>query len=183
MERYTVRGLEDRQQEMYSAAEDVWLRSFAPEDADRVVRLIQSNPEHFKSVGEGDTVEKYLTPEDFLNSLNQPKANRVRFGIWSNNTPSRELVGSINYELRDDGYVEIGYWVGAEHAGHAYAQRALRTLVRYLLQSGHQDLRTDVRVDNGASRKTVESSGFEALRVNEFNYVEYQFRIPEESTV
>src|SRR5581483_7917480 len=96
------------------------LRGLVLDDAQRYFDLIDADRGHFK-YGQEVTPEKYTSVEKVIDSIEHPQAGRTRFGIWDHDT----MVGSINLSDKRPGVMEVGYWVGGEHKGHGYAQKAL----------------------------------------------------------
>jgi RimJ/RimL family protein N-acetyltransferase len=144
--------------EIDAGIDGIVLRQLGPEDAQRYFDLVDYDREHFKNVGE-PTADNYKTVEAVRRSIINPKwedTDKVRFGIWENGI----MVGSINYKPLDKTTVELGYWVGKEYVGHAYASKAVQTLVPHLFSQGWRWVEAWAAVGNDASRKTLHKAGF-----------------------
>jgi RimJ/RimL family protein N-acetyltransferase len=137
-------------QEIDADIDGVVLRELTPEDAQAYFDLIDADREHFRSVRE-DTADNYDSVDKVIESFTTQSSERKRFGIWHGGV----LVGSMNYEPVDEHAVEVGYWVGKEHAGHHYAGKALRTLTAYLFEEGWNEIQARAWVNNTASRRTL----------------------------
>lgn len=149
--------------------EGITLKQLIPEDALSYFNLIKYKSDHLRQYGDR-TADKYPTVDSVRQSIESPKPDRWRFGIWSGET----MVGSINLDtVEDSTRPEVGYWIGAEHIGHGYAGRAVRTIIPFAFGlPGAERLFAQVHRDNVASRKTLEKCGF-ILTDDDGLWVEY----------
>lgn len=156
-------------------AEGTTLKQLIPEDALTYFNLIKYRSDHLRQYGDR-TADKYPTVDAVRQSIEEPKPNRWRFGIWVGDT----MVGSINLDTGEDSTCpEVGYWIGAEYTGHGYASRGLRTIIPFAFElPGAERLFAQVHRDNIASRKTLEKCGF-TLADDKDLWVEYDLPRPE----
>jgi RimJ/RimL family protein N-acetyltransferase len=76
---------------------------------------------------------------------------------------SGELLGSIGWQVVDQGNVQIGYWVKREARGRGAATSALRLLSRWALDElGAKRVQLLAEPGNLASRRVAEKAGFKA---------------------
>jgi RimJ/RimL family protein N-acetyltransferase len=74
---------------------------------------------------------------------------------------SGELLGSIGWQVVDQGNVQIGYWVKREARGRGSATSALRLLSRWALEElGTARVQLLAEPENHASRRVAEKAGF-----------------------
>ena len=62
--------------------------------------------------------------------------------------------------VQPDNSGEVSYWVHADKRGKGYAQQALSLLIEYAGSIGPSSLAAHVALDNHASRRVAEKSGF-----------------------
>lgn len=65
------------------------------------------------------------------------------------------------HEKRQGGVIEIAYSLVRDHWGKGYAREAVTALIDQLFSEGHRKLFGDVDPDNLASRRLLESLGFQ----------------------
>jgi RimJ/RimL family protein N-acetyltransferase len=74
---------------------------------------------------------------------------------------SGELLGSIGWQVVDQGNVQIGYWVKREARGRGAATSALRLLSCWALDElGAKRVQLLAEPENHASRRVAEKAGF-----------------------
>jgi RimJ/RimL family protein N-acetyltransferase len=70
------------------------------------------------------------------------------------------LIGGCELRIQPDGSGEVSYWIHADQRGKAYAQQAVALLIDYARSIGVTRLAAHVALDNYASRRVAEKSGF-----------------------
>lgn len=164
----------DERIEIDGGVNDVVLRELGQEDAERIVRLVTFDTEHFTSVGEttpevAGSVESVQSWLSGLPSSVPEGWERKELGIWHR----EEMVGCTGYAAKDD-HAYMWNWVGKEHTGHGYGGDSIRTLVPHLLSNGRTVIETRVREDNGASRRNMDKTGFEPVD-RQHGYIRYRY--------
>jgi ribosomal-protein-alanine N-acetyltransferase len=158
------------------------LKQFVPEDAQIIFDLIDEDRDHLSQFGD-ETADKYKTVEDVRSSIEEPKnPDKLRFGIWDD----ASMVGSINITTaeRYGSIAEIGYWVGAEHTGHHYAQHATEILTEYAFDNlGVDCIMATVAIGNDASMKTLERAGFKFVGLTPEKPEAWEFRLYKNSDI
>jgi len=72
-----------------------------------------------------------------------------------------DLIGMIGFDLRTDGQLEIGYWIGKPYWGHGYAtESAVAMIDRAFSDPLIQEIHAGYFVDNPASGRIQEKLGF-----------------------
>ena len=61
---------------------------------------------------------------------------------------------------RDQGEVELGYWIAREHWGRGYATEAVRAVLSVARALGHRKIVASHFIDNPASGRVLEKAGF-----------------------
>ena len=129
----------------------VSLRPLSMNDADAITRLLAGDTElalHTATIPIPYTIEAahaFLARADPLQN----------FAILA----ADALVGGCGFKKEPDG-VEIGYWIGRPYWGHGYATAAVRLLIEEARGRGLQHLYAEVFVENPASMRVLEKSGF-----------------------
>jgi ribosomal-protein-alanine N-acetyltransferase len=145
--------------EIHLDGEEAFLRELTPADAQAYFNLIDFKRSHFSEHGEEATSDKYQSVQDVLDSFNKIRPNYHRFGIWEDCV----MVGSVNLEVQeqDEQSADVGYWVGAEHAGRGYARRAARLIQEFAFRNLQLErIFAIIHPENSASIKSVERAGF-----------------------
>jgi RimJ/RimL family protein N-acetyltransferase len=144
-------------------SDGVAIRQIILDDAPALLALIEYDRAHLSQNHGGNidgTADKYQTLEDLQRSISEGDPAVFRFGIWSKDN----LVGYIKLtpDPKEPGSAESGSWVGAQHKGHHFAARARNLMVELAFNDlGFTKVFSDIAVDNDASRRSVEKSGFE----------------------
>lgn len=160
--------------EIDGGVNEVVLKELGHEDAVQIFSLVNFDTEHFTSVGEV-TPEVCGSVDDVQTWLADVKSGmpegweRVELGIWH----QTEMVGCTGYAAKGQQAI-FWNWVGKEHIGHGYGGDSIRTLVPHLIQRGHRVIEAQVRVDNGASRRNMQKTGFEPVDQRN-GYIRFRF--------
>lgn len=152
------------------------IRQLIEDDAQLYFDLVDYDRPHLSQFGD-ETAQKYSSVSDVARSILQP-ANpaKYRFGIWDENT----MVGSINLTPQPDDQVEIGWWVGKQHTGRGYAQRAARLLIEYALEELQaKKVVAFIKNGNEASRKTAEAAGLKLGYEDEYEWIYSKYALTE----
>ena len=142
------------------ASENLILRAFVAEDADRVQLLAGEEkiadttatiphpyPEGTARRWIAETLEKWAAGES------------ASFAITL--APDGELTGAISLLHIEDGAAELGYWVGVPYWGRGIATRAVRSVVACgFEQLGLKRIHARVLSRNKASAKVLLRQGF-----------------------
>ena len=97
------------------------------------------------------------TDEDAEYWLNSVNTSEFRLNIFRNHV----LIGGIGLTPEDDGYCELGYWLGFEYWGKGYATEACKALLNYAKRNtSYKNFRANVYKGNTASSKVLKKLGF-----------------------
>lgn len=89
------------------------------------------------------------------------------------------LIDGIGISLKDDGFFDLGYWLGVEYWGQGYATEAVRSLLDYAkTKIPDEIIRARVATGNAASSKVLEKVGFKQAGEGEVFSLSKQENIP-----
>ena len=133
--------------------ERLFLKKFSATDKNSLIALIGDS-----RVSETlSNVPFPYTSEDADYWLDSVKKNELRLSIRLNDA----LIGGIGLTHGDDGYCELGYWLGREYWGRGYATEASNSLLNYLRENTSlRKFRANVYKENIASSKVLQKLGF-----------------------
>lgn len=108
-----------------------------------------------------DDILKTAYREMLQGSLDHPNQWEW-YTIWIIERKDGSKVGDLCFKgLSDDGSVEIGYGISAEHQGRGYATEAVDAAVSWALsQSKVRRVEAETEPDNKASQRVLEKCGF-----------------------
>lgn len=122
----------------------------------------------FEACQDADIQRWTLVPRPYLREHSE---SFVREGVGEFRTwaivddDNARPIGMISIHAIDDGVASIGYWVAPWGRGRGVASAAVRLVVEEARAMGAQAVTADVAEANVASRRTVESCGFEVTSV------------------
>ena len=97
------------------------------------------------------------TDEDAEYWLNSVNTSEFKLSIFLNSV----LIGGIGLTREEDGYCELGYWLGFEYWGKGYATEACYALLNYAKKNtSYKTFRANVYKGNTTSSKVLEKVGF-----------------------
>lgn len=133
--------------------ERLFLKKFSATDKNSLIALIGDS-----RVSETlSNVPFPYTSEDADYWLDSVKKNELRLSIRLNDA----LIGGIGLTHGDDGYCELGYWLGQEYWGRGYATEASNSLLNYVRENTSlRKFRANVYKENIASSKVLQKLGF-----------------------
>ncbi|ATW02774.1 GNAT family N-acetyltransferase [Sphingorhabdus sp. YGSMI21] len=100
-------------------------------------------------------------PDDAEHFLATPRpATHPNFLIFSRNGQPPVLLGSIGFGDKEEGHLELGYWIARDHWGRGYATEAGRAVLDIARALGHPEIRAEHFADNPASGKVLRKLGF-----------------------
>ena len=89
------------------------------------------------------------------------------------------LIGGIGMSPKDNGFFDLGYWLGVEYWGQGYATEAVRSLLDYAKTKILDEIiRACVFTGNTASSKVLEKVGFTTIGAGEVFSLSKQENIP-----
>jgi len=140
------------------------MRQLLPVDApDYWGAIQQGGREHLNQFGEDiatNNERAEITRQRIQESLDR---GDLRFGIWVRPAAADKqlLVGHVGLTFDDAGNVSIGYWVGEPHTRQGHASCGITTVLGFVFGVLRVDrVNALVHVDNEASRRTAEATGF-----------------------
>ena len=95
---------------------------------------------------------------------------RFAYGIFL----GEELIGMIHEVAKEDGAVEVGYFISSKEKGRGYATEALEASIDELFSLGFSVVKAGAFPENAASLRVMEKSGMR--RTEETETVEYRGR-------
>lgn len=111
---------------------NITIRPLTPHDAECFLSHIDQNREHLREwLDEADIV---LTADDARHWLEKASAQAVSGrGIFGGLFEEDQLIGTAGFHHldREDGTVEIGYWLGEASVGKGIMTDAVKALIRY----------------------------------------------------
>ena len=94
--------------------------------------------------------------QDYAGKAQDPHAPHFLVTLPANG----EVVGSVGLGAKDDGAVELGYWIARPHWGRGYAPEAGRAVLRLARALGQKRVVAGHFVDNPASGRVLAKIGF-----------------------
>ena len=137
--------------------------------------IISMNRDFFKYMPWAD-IKKPEQEYDFLrNAERKWKENtEANYGIYLRSSGDFVGVCSLFHIDWDNESGEVGYWLDPEHANHGFMTEAIKALTKEFFVNGFCRIVIMANVENTASRKVAERSGFiqeGILKSYEFNTV------------
>ena len=92
--------------------------------------------------------------DDWINSLSKEE-------LTLNIFQSDSLIGGIRLTHEDDGYYELGFWLGREHWGQGFATEACKGLLHYAEEKlGIRNFKSSHMTGNDDSARVLAKLGF-----------------------
>lgn len=116
----------------YKIDENISLKLFEINDAEKILELINSNRSYLRAwLGWVDSTKNICDTKDFIKDTREQFASNNGFqaGIWYNN----KLIGVIGFIDIDweDKKTEIGYWIDRDYQGKGIITRSCKALINY----------------------------------------------------
>ena len=129
------------------------LRKMCREDVPALVRQIND----FEVVRWLSRVPYPYTPEDAETWLQIVEAQPLNLNIFLDGS----LIGGVGLTLRDDGYHELGFWLGREFWGQGFATEAASGLLDFARDElALTEIRASYITGNEASANVLQKLGF-----------------------
>jgi [ribosomal protein S5]-alanine N-acetyltransferase len=145
------------------------LRALSLDDAASLAAAYDRNREH---LGRWDPArpEEFYALEGQRRSIAERLEAQARglFDCWVIAAPDGDVAGSANIQNIVRGTMQggtLGYWVDAGHLRRGVAKGAVEELVERALEIGLHRLEAGTMVENDASQRVLESTGFERYGV------------------
>jgi RimJ/RimL family protein N-acetyltransferase len=142
---------------MFARTERLILRPSWPEDAAPLARAL-SNPDISRnmlsvpaSFGEAEAMDWISRPRD-------PRLPEFLAFLRTRGAP--RLVGGAGISLREDGRMELGYWIERSHWGLGFATEATRAVMRIARATGLIGVAAGHFLDNPSSARVLRKIGF-----------------------
>lgn len=130
-----------------------------PEDAAAYYALVDRNRDHLTQHGDYLDLGE-ATPETVREDLTDPENRNARFGVWL----GEQLIGRVDLNPRTAGDFVLGYWLGGEYTGKAYATTACAALITYGQEVlGARTIWAGVTKGNAKSEAVLQRLGFQAV--------------------
>lgn len=152
------------------------LRTVSPRDAEALTALAD-NYKVAVMLSRLPYPYKIEHARDFLTWVGGKRADEGIFGLYLK--PAEVFIGVCSYELRGEEAPEIGYWLGEPYWGKGYMSEAMKAVVAHAFTvSGHAKLMSGCRLQNHASRRILEKSGFEHAGHYDIDSLVLQAKLP-----
>lgn len=149
-------------------ANHICLRSFLPEDQDRILDMVTDN-----------TVNKTYMLPDFANKTDAiPLFERLSKLSYDKSRYVRcisadgKAVGFMNDVIAENGKIELGYVIHPSEQRKGYMTAALKIAINELLASRYETVICGAFEENAASIRVMEKSGMK--RTPETEIIEYR---------
>ena len=142
---------------MFARTDRLILRPSWPEDATPLARAL-SNPDIARNMTN--------VPADFDEGAARRWIGRARdprlpeFLAFLRTRGAPRLIGGAYIDRRDDGGLELGYWVERAHWGLGFATEATRAVMRVARATGLLGVRSGHFLDNPSSARVLRKIGF-----------------------
>lgn len=142
---------------MFARTERLILRPSWPEDAPALARAL-GDPDIARNLtsvplpfGEADAASWIARDRD-------PRLPEFVAILRTRGAP--RLIGGCGVSRRDDGTLELGYWIDRSHWGLGFATEAARAVMRIARSTGLGRVRARHALDNPASGRVLRKLGF-----------------------
>ena len=135
------------------------LKQLEETDTDDMIRLLSDA--RIKKTYMIPDFEDRAHAEAFFERLRGLSAdiNRFIYGIFLEG----KLIGFMNEVKREEGSIELGYFIDPEHWNRGYATQALKTAMKELFRMGYGTVIAGYFEENPASGRVMEKSGMQPL--------------------
>ncbi|KQM18325.1 GNAT family N-acetyltransferase [Novosphingobium sp. Leaf2] len=140
---------------MFVRTERLFLRPGWPEDLDELVEALGCDVRHNAGVALPPT--RLDAMRLYLDAPREPCLPRLLMYLRAPCRP--KLVGGIGL-ARNQGEIEISYWITEQHRGRGFVGEALRAVVGQARTLGYPRVVTNDFAEQVASREALESAGF-----------------------
>lgn len=140
--------------------ERLTLKKLGIADKERLIELIGD----FRVAETLSNVPHPYTDNDAEYWLNSVSSSEFKLNIFLNSV----LIGGVGLEPDDDGYCELGYWLGFEYWGKGFATEACYALLNYKKNTSCKNFKANVYKGNTASTNVLEKVGFKQTGEGEF---------------
>ena len=156
---------------MVIQTERLLLKSFSTEDEREILQIMTN-----ECVKQTYLVPDFVSEEQGLQTARRIIAlskneNRCAFGIYREDT----LVGFINDVEILGKSIELGYVIAPMHQNLGYATEALRAVIKYLFETGYEEIIAGAFSSNFASIRVMEKCGMR--RIAKRAEIEYRGRL------
>jgi ribosomal-protein-serine acetyltransferase len=149
------------------------LRSFEPEDAQELFRVVEASREHLRPWL--PWVDMSTKPEHSLQFIQQSKIQqRNQEGISLGIIYNHHIIGSMGMHNWDHTLkkAQLGYWVAKEYEGKGIIQKCLAAFVDFLFnKAGLNKVEIHFMVNNQRSARVAEQAGFKVEGIIRQSYL------------
>lgn len=140
---------------MFVRTERLFLRPGWPEDLDELVEALAADVRH--NAGAAWPPPHLDAMRRYLDAPREPRLPRLLMYLRAPGRP--KLVGGIGL-ARNQGDIEISYWITGQHRGRGLVGEALRAVVGQARTLGYARVVTNDFAERVASLEALESAGF-----------------------
>ncbi|MCE7795013.1 GNAT family N-acetyltransferase [Sphingobium sufflavum] len=142
---------------MFARTERLILRPSWPEDAEPLAKAL-SDPAIARTLLDAPTA---IDPSGTREWIGEPRDPRLPdFLAFMRTRGAPRLVGGAGISRREDGKLELRYWIERSHWGLGYATEATRAVMRIARATGLMGVRAGHLLDNPASARVLRKIGF-----------------------
>ncbi len=153
--------------------DELLLRSFEPEDAQELFRVVEASREHLRPWL--PWVDMSTKPEHSLQFIQQSKTQQhnqegIALGIIYN----RHIIGSMGMHNWDHTLkkAQLGYWIAKEYQGKGIIQKSLAAFIDFLFnKAGLNKVEIHFMVNNHRSARVADQAGFKVEGIIRQSYL------------
>lgn len=142
---------------MFARTERLILRPSWPEDAPNLAKAL-SHPDISRNLL---SVPARYQEADAVHWISRAKDPRLpEFLAFLRTRGATRLVGGVGISRREDGRLELGYWIERSHWGLGFATEATRAVMRIARSTGLVSVSAGHFLDNPSSARVLRKIGF-----------------------
>ncbi len=153
--------------------DELLLRSFEPEDAQELFRVVEASREHLRPWL--PWVDMSTKPEHSLQFIQQSKTQQHnQVGIALGIIYNRHIIGSMGMHNWDHTLkkAQLGYWITKEYEGKGIIQKCLAAFIDFLFnKAGLNKVEIHFMVNNHRSARVAEQAGFKVEGIIRQSYL------------
>ncbi len=149
---------------MFARTERLILRPSWPEDAEPLAKAL-SNPDIARNLVSLPSSFDEAQAEQWIEGPHDPRLPDFLAFLRTRGAP--RLIGGAGISRRENGKLELGYWIERSHWGLGFATEATRAVMRIARATGLMGVRAGHFIDSPASARVLRKIGFHPTGVIE----------------
>ncbi len=142
---------------MFARTERLILRPSWPEDAEPLARAL-SNPDIARNLLSVPSSYDVTAAHQWIDRPRDPRLPDFLAFLRTRGAP--RLVGGAGISQRENGKLELGYWIERSHWGLGFATEATRAVMRVARATGLMGISAGHFLDNPSSARVLRKIGF-----------------------